>query len=316
MILYEGLHKIPAPFSATTVAIGTFDGVHVGHQAIIRTAVENAHTHGRPALVFTFDRHPAELLRPTEAPPYITTPNQRNRLIEQLGVDILVIAHFDTALANLSHEEFVDRILVGLCGAKAIVEGRDFCFGKGRAGNLAYLLGVQARYGFEVHAVDPVIVNGVPASSTRARECLRSGDIAEAEAVLGHPFWLEGRVVQGQRLGRKLGYPTANLEPTYRQVVPADGIYAVWVSQDGGLWPGVCSIGERPTIEGAGRAIEVYLFDFEGDLYDRILEVRFVQRLRGEERFDSLEALQSQMACDVAAARQVLMGMPNPSSAS
>ncbi len=315
MILYEGLEKIPAPFAATTVAIGTFDGVHVGHQAIIRTAVEDARTHGRPALVFTFDRHPAELLRPTEAPPYITTPRQRNRLIEQLGVDILVIAHFDTALANLGHEEFVERILVGLCGAKAVVEGRDFCFGKGRAGNLAYLLSVQAHYGFEVHAVDPVFVNGLPASSTRVRKCLRLGDIAEAEAVLGHPFWLEGRVVPGQRLGRKLGYPTANLVPTYRQVVPADGIYAVWVlvPQGGDLLPGVCSIGERPTVEGAGRAIEVYLFDFEGDLYDQILEVRFVRQLRNEERFDSLDALQAQMARDVAEAREVLMGMSNQS---
>lgn len=307
MILYEGLESVPASFSSTTVAIGTFDGVHLGHQAILRTAVQDARRHDRPALVFTFDRHPAELLRPNEAPPYITTPTQRNRLVAQLEVDVLVVARFEPSLANLSHVEFVERILIGLLKAKAIVEGRDFCFGKGRAGSVAYLESVQAKYGFTLHAVDPVIVAGAPASSSRVRECLRAGDIEMAERVLGHPFWLEGRVVQGQQLGRKLGFPTANIELLYRQVVPADGIYAVLTSLEGGrVLPGVCSIGERPTIQGAGRAIEVHLFDFYDSLYGQQMEVRFVKRLRSEEKFDSLEALQCQMARDVEAAKEVL----------
>jgi riboflavin kinase/FMN adenylyltransferase len=311
MKVFEGLETIPQPFAHSTIAIGTFDGVHVGHQAIIRAAVADARAAARPALVFTFDRHPAELLAPQHAPDYLTTPIQRNRLIAELGADGLVIARFDRSLSERTPDEFVGGILKARLGAEAIVVGTNFRFGKGRAGDSAYLEQAQAEFGFVLHALEPVLVGGLPASSTRVRERLRAGDIAEAEAVLGHPYWLAGTVVAGQMLGRKLGYPTANLALTYRQVVPADGIYAVKVIlDDGRIFGGACSIGQRPTVADAGYAVETYLLDFDEDIYGRSLELEFLQRLRPEAKFDSLEALSAQIARDVEATRRVIAGHP------
>lgn len=305
--VFEGLETIPQAFPESTVAIGAFDGIHVGHQAIIRAAVADAHTHKRPALVFTFDRHPADLLRPERAPDYLTTPRQRNRLIAALDVDALVVARFDTALSQLSPETFLRTILKDLLGAKAIVVGRDFRFGKERAGDVAYLERVQAEFGFTLHPLAPVLIGNSPASSTRIRELLQNAEIEEAETVLGHPYLLAGRVVTGQKLGRTLGFPTANLERTGRQVVPKDGIYAVQAHlQDGRIVGGACSIGNRPTIDGAGRSIETYLLDFDADLYGQEMELRFVRYLRQEAKFDSLEALKAQMAADIAQVRAVL----------
>ena len=307
MKLFEGLESLAEPFTESTVAIGTFDGIHVGHQAIIRTAVANAAEFNRPSLVFTFDRHPAELLAPERAPEYLTTPEQRNRLVADLGVDGLVVAAFDRALSEQSPDQFVERILMARLGAKAVVVGDNFTFGKNRAGDIAFLRAAQSKFGFVLRDLEPVSVGGSLASSTRVRELLRAGNIREAEEVLGHGYWLAGTVVEGQKLGRKLGYPTANLALGCRQVVPLDGIYAVRARLDGGrLMDGACSIGDRPTIEGAGRSIETYLFDFDEEIYGQSMEIRFVMRLRDEARFDSLDALKIQMSRDVAQARQIL----------
>jgi len=307
MNVIEGLEAIVHPFGQSTVAIGSFDGVHLGHQAIIRNAVEDARLHDRTALVFTFDRHPAELLRPAVAPAMLCTPAQRNGLIEACGPDDLVIARFDLDLAEMLPDEFMQRILKDLLGARAIVEGVNFYFGRGRAGDLAYLRAAQSRFDFTLRALEPVLVGGAAASSTRVRERLAVGDIAEAESVLGHTFLLSGRVVSGQHLGRQLGYPTANLAPTHRQVVPGDGIYAVYAHlDDGRVLSGACSIGNRPTIEGAGRSIETFFIDFDEDIYGRQIELQFVQLLRGEEKFDSLDDLVAQMALDVEQARGIL----------
>ncbi len=307
MKVYEGLETISVPFPDSTVAIGTFDGVHSGHREIIRTAVADARRQIRPALVFTFDRHPTAYFAPERTPGLLTTPEQRNRLISDLGVDALVVARFDSTLATLTPDAFLRDILKGLLGAQAIVEGMNFCFGKDRAGDVSYLTRVQSTFDFTLHALPPVLVDGSPASSTRVRERLLAGDIAEAEAVLGHPYLLAGTVVGGQRLGRTLGYPTANLQPTYTQVIPADGIYAVRVLlDDGRIFGGACSIGNRPTVEGAGRSIETYLLDFDEDIYGRGMEIQFIERLRGEEKFDSLDALIVQMGLDVAETRRIL----------
>jgi riboflavin kinase/FMN adenylyltransferase len=307
MNVFEGLEAVPTSYSTSSLAIGTFDGVHIGHQAIIRTAVADAHTHGRPAIVLTFDRHPSELLAPDRAPGLLTTPSQRNAYIADLGADALVILQFDRALSQLTPDIFLQTIVKDRLGAQAIVVGADFCFGKGRAGDVAFLTHAQSEFAFTLHPLRPVLVGGIPASSTRVRERLRAGDIAEAETVLNHPFLLAGTVVGGQRLGRTLGYPTANLAPTYRQVVPADGIYAVRaILDDGRTFGGACSIGDRPTVEGAGRSIETYLLDFSEDIYGRGMEIRFVKRLREELKFDSLDALTAQMALDVTAARTAL----------
>jgi len=308
MNVFDGLGTLTDPITSSTVAIGVFDGIHVGHQAIIKEAVADAHSHDRRAVVFTFDRHPAELLAPDRAPDYLATPEQRSQLIADLGVDDLVVAAFDRALAGLSPEEFVDHILHDKLGAKTIVVGVDFAFGRNRSGNVAYLEDAQRRYGYTLRPLKPVTVSGAPASSTRVRELLKSGAIDEAEQVLGHGYWLAGTVVEGQKLGRQLGYPTANLARTCRQVVPLDGIYAVWARlADGKTVAGACSVGDRPTIEGAGRSIETYLLDFDEDLYGQPIEIRFVKRLRAEEKFDSLDALKAQMAKDVEAARDALI---------
>jgi riboflavin kinase/FMN adenylyltransferase len=317
MKVFAGLEAVDPPFAVSSVAIGSFDGVHLGHQAIIRAAVADARRHNRPALVFTFDRHPAELLRPELAPAMLCTPAQREALIAAQGADGLIIARFDYELSELSPNAFVQRILKDLLGARAIVEGANFYFGKGRAGDLAYLQAAQAQFDFTLHFLAPVLVGGIPASSTRVRECLAVGDIAEAEALLGHPFLLAGTIVSGQRLGRQLGYPTANLAPTYRQAVPSDGIYAVYAHlDDGRVLGGACSIGNRPTVEGAGRCIETYLFNlnqamlnegsFNEDIYGRHMELQFVQRLRLEAKFDSLDDLIVQMGRDVEQAKRIL----------
>lgn len=306
MNVYPSLEALKQPFERSTVAIGTFDGVHLGHQAIIQTAVADARKKNRRAVVFTFDRHPAELLAPERAPGYLTTPAQRIPLIATQGTDELVIARFDESLAALTAEEFVLSILKAKLGAESIVIGDDFHFGKNRSGNADYLRSVQAAFDFRLHVHAPVLLDGVPVHSSRIRELIRAGSIAAAEDLLGHPFLLAGSVVQGQQLGRTLGYPTANLALTVNQVVPTDGIYAVQaILDDGRTFGGACSMGSRPTIEGAGRSIETYLFDFNEDIYGRGMEIRFLQYLRAELKFESLDALVVQMAQDVEQARQI-----------
>lgn len=307
MIVYEGIEAVREPLEASSVAIGVFDGVHLGHQAIIGEAVRDARANGRQSLVVTFDRHPEELVAPEKSAPYLTTPAQRNALIASLGVDGMVIARFNAALVALSPEEFVVDVLKARLGARAIVVGRGFCFGKGRAGDVRWLDRHQTEFGYTLRALDSVIVGGSVASSTRIRDLLQAGDVTQAEEVLGHAYWLVGRVVAGQKLGRALGYPTANLDLTYRQVAPADGIYAAAARlADGRMLGGACAIGNRPTIPGAGRCVEVHLLDFEGDLYGQELQVRFLGRLRAEERFDSLDLLKRQMDIDVETAREIV----------
>ncbi len=306
MKIFEGLESIIQPLPESSVAIGTFDGVHVGHQAVIRTAVMDAQANNRPSVVFTFDRHPEELIAPERAPGYLTTPNQRIHLMEKIGADIMVIAHFDRALANLEPESFVRDILKFKLSAKSIVVGRNFYFGHDRKGSTQYLDSIKKEYDFKLNVLDAIDIGGEPASSSRIREDLKAGRIEDAERVLGHPYWLSGIVVEGQRLGRTLGYPTANLETTFGQVVPGDGIYAVEGIVDGEreLF-GACSIGSRPTVDGAGRSIETYFFDFNEDIYSHRLDLRFHKRLRDELKFDSLDALVRQIDVDVAQAKQL-----------
>jgi riboflavin kinase/FMN adenylyltransferase len=304
--IWEGLESIGAPFGESSVAIGMFDGVHVGHQALIHACVADARAHARPSVVFTFDRHPAELIAPDHVPGYLTTPTQRAELIRALGPDHLVIARFDTALRALSPESFVQHILKDLLGAKALMVGKDFRFGRNQAGDVAFLRTAQKRFGFTTTVLEPVRVHGEKASSTRIRQLLRSGDLPGAQAALGHPYVLAGTVVEGEKLGRRLGYPTVNLKLTVAQVLPADGVYAVWVQWPGQKHKGACSIGTRPTVDGKRLVVETYLLDFDSDLYGATISLEFVARLRDQIRFDTLDALAIQMARDVAQARAIL----------
>jgi riboflavin kinase/FMN adenylyltransferase len=306
MRVWHGLESISQPFEAVTVAIGMFDGLHVGHQSLIRAAVENARSNGRPAVVFTFDRHPAELIAPDRVPGYLSTPRQRDALLQDLGVDDVVVARFDERFRTLSPEAFLHFVLYGVIGAKDVFVGEDFHFGRNQSGDVSFLRESQGRYGFTLHVHPPVVVNSERASSTRIRALLREGDLDGATEMLGHRYVLSGCVAHGQKLGRKLGFPTANLALTRAQVIPADGIYAVCGTVLGERHMGACSIGMRPTVGGTERTVETYLLDFDGDLYDREMDIEFVSRLRDELKFESLDALVEQMGYDVRQARGIL----------
>lgn len=307
MRISAGLESIRNPIAACSVAIGVFDGVHRGHQALIRNAVADAHAAEHESVVLTFDRHPAELIAPDRAPEYISTPDQQRALFAEMEVDHLVIARFDERFRDLSPESFLRLVVIGVLGAAAVFVGSDFRFGCEQAGDAAYLREAQERLGFKLHVLEPVLSGGERVSSTRIRDLIRSGDLVSAREALGHPFLLTGTVVEGARLGRTLGYPTANLVPTTRQVVPANGIYACRVFVDGRTCRAATSIGLRPTVsDDVERTIEAFLLDFDGDLYGRTLDVEFVARLRDEERFDSLTELVRQIADDVSEVERLL----------
>ena len=308
MQVWHGLESITHPFDAVSVAVGMFDGLHVGHQSLIRAAVDDARGNGRPSVVFTFDRHPAELIAPDRVPGYLSTPRQRETLLQNLGVDHMVVARFDRRFRELSPEAFLHFVLYGVLGAAALFVGEDFHFGRNQQGDVEYLREAQTRFGYTLQVHPPVLVAGERASSTRVRALLREGEPAAVMEMLGHPYVLNGVVVGGEKLGRDLGYPTANLRLNRAQVLPKDGIYAVWGDVRGMRLKGACSIGMRPTVGGTERTVETYLLDFNADIYGEEMDVEFVARLRDELKFDSLEPLIEQIGFDVEQARDILDG--------
>lgn len=288
------------------VAIGNFDGLHLGHQAIVARIREAGRMARLPAAVLTFEPHPREFFAPESAPARLMRLRDKAAMLGLLGVDALQVLRFDAGLAALDAEAFVERILVGTMGARRIVIGEDFRFGRGRGGDAAMLHRAGARHGFDVETLAPTIVGGVRVSSTRVRDALATGALDEAASLLGRPYRMSGRVIAGEKLGRKLGFPTANVR-TQRRVSPVAGIFAVRVRGAGPAeLPGVASVGTRPTIGGTEWLLEVHLFDFEGDLYRRRLDVDFVARLRDEVRFRDLDAMTAQMHRDARRARELL----------
>lgn len=286
---------------ASVVTIGAFDGVHRGHQAIIQVALQRARELEVPAVAVTFDRHPQQALQPEDAPPLLTSLTTRLRLLLETGVQDVLVLRFDRDFAQLSAEAFLQFILQDHLNARYIVVGRDFRFGHQRQGGVDYLYEVRGRFGFEVEAVPDVLQGGERISSSRIRRALREGEVRQAAAMLGRAYVLEGVVVRGQQLGRKLGYPTVNLHPTPSQLVPKDGIYAgrLWHPRTGGIYTAAISIGVRPTVDGTQRTIEAYLLNFSGNLYGEEVHLAFFHRLRDEQKFDSLQALKAQMDRDV-----------------
>lgn len=286
---------------ASVVTIGSFDGVHRGHQAIIRVAVRRAQELGVPAVAITFDRHPQEAIHPENAPPYLSTLTSRVRLLLENGVQDVLVLRFDRAFASLHPEAFLQSVLHGRLNARCIVVGRDFRFGHQRTGSVDYLREAQARFGFEVEAVPDVLYRGERISSSRIRQALLDGVVQEACAMLGRAYVLEGVVVRGQQLGRKLGYPTVNLSLHAPQLVPRDGIYAgkLLHPRTGNIYTAAISVGMRPTVDGKQRTIEAYLLGFTGSLYGEEVHLAFFHRLRDERKFESLDALKQQMDRDV-----------------
>jgi riboflavin kinase/FMN adenylyltransferase len=286
---------------ASVVTIGVFDGVHRGHREILSAAVRRAQELGVPAVAITFDRHPQEALQPEKPPPYLTTLTTRLRLLLENGVQDVLVLRFDSELAALHPEQFLQAVLQNRLNARRIVVGRDFRFGYRRMGSVDYLREAQSRLGFEVETVPDVLYRGERISSSRIRQSLLEGEVQEASAMLGRAYVLEGVVARGQQLGRKLGYPTVNLNLHTPQLVPKDGIYAgkLLHPRTGSVYAAAISVGMRPTVDGKNRTIEAYLLGFSGSLYGEEVHLAFFHRLRDERKFESLHALKEQMDRDV-----------------
>jgi riboflavin kinase / FMN adenylyltransferase len=306
--------NVGAAERGAVVAIGNFDGVHLGHRQVIERAGVLAKAGSAPHAVLTFEPHPRSVLHP-EGPPFRLTPfRAKSRLIEALGVDLLFTLHFDQAFAQRSAEDFVERLLVEGLGARQVVVGYDFVFGHGRSGTPALLAKEGRRLGFGVTIVDPVATPGGPVySSTRIREHLAEGRPRQAAALLGRFWEVEGRVERGDERGRTIGFPTANLR-LEDYLRPAAGVYAVRaaIEERGRVerHDGVANFGRRPTVGGTDLRLEVHLFDFSGDLYGRHLRVELVDYLRPERKFPGLDALKAQIAEDAHRARDVLSKAP------
>lgn len=285
------------------LALGVFDGVHLGHQAVIGQALDAAKQSGGMAGVLTFDPHPIRVLAPDRAPRrLLASLDHKAELLERIGVGLLVALTFDKERAAQEAETFVEELL-SVPMLKGIAVGEDWRFGKGRRGDVAMLREIAGVRGVQVAALAPVMMGGERISSTRIRQAIRDGNLDAVAEMFGRPYTVEGRVVQGKQLGRTIGFPTANLEVGDEQL-PPDGVWVVRVRFHGHCFDGVANLGLRPTVDGKNRSLEVHIFDFTEDIYDRTLEVEFVRYLRGEKKFDSLDALREQIARDVTAARE------------
>lgn len=310
MLIFRHTTDLPAAIRGCAVALGNFDGVHQGHRAVIEAAKQAARDLGVPSAVLTFEPHPRSLFRPDDQPFRLTPWRIKARLIEGLGVDALFEVRFDEAFSHLSAEEFVGQVLVDGLEARHVVAGYDFVFGHQRGGDMAFLRSAGQRHGFGVTEVRPVAGPDATAfSSTRVRRHLEAGEVREAAVILGHDWEIEGRVEHGDKRGRTIGFPTANVElGTYLR--PRLGVYAVMAGLDEGartVWhKGVANIGRRPTVGGVTERLEAHLFDFDGDLYGKHLRIRLCHFIRPEMKFESFQALKDQILADSDRARALL----------
>lgn len=297
------------------LTIGNFDGLHIGHRTIMRTVIERARALGGEAVVYTFEPHPRKILTPARAPRLLTTLEQKLELLEEFGIDCVILEPFGDGFANVTPEEFVREYVYSRIRPVEVYVGYDFHYGRDREGSMRLLTETGPRLGFSVTIIGEVTIGARDVNSTRIRELLEHGKVDETRELLGRPYCIRGTVVEGDRRGRELGFPTANLR-TDNEVLPANGVYAGEVSflDDGVPGPGsrlpaVTNVGLRPTFDEAqGHLAETHLIDFEGELYGRRVELTFTHHLRGEQKFDGPEALREQIARDVAGARERLAG--------
>ncbi len=309
MQIFRHFDDLPDTVTGSAVAIGNFDGIHLGHQAVIGEAVRVARAGQIPWAVLTFEPHPREVFNPDHDPFRLTPFRTKARQIESLGVDALFVLHFDADFAKLSADDFITKVLINGLAARHVVSGYDFVFGNKRVGNCELLLRKGKEQGFDFTCVSAVDDGQKVYSSTRVRKCLIAADPLAASAVLGRPFEIEGRVEQGDRRGRTIGFPTANIHlGDYQR--PANGVYAVRAGIDEGthtVWhDGVANLGLRPTFDGEDLLLEVHLFDFDGDLYNHHLRVALIEYLRPEQKFDGLEPLKAQITLDGERAKAIL----------
>jgi riboflavin kinase / FMN adenylyltransferase len=293
----------PGSCRGGAVAIGNFDGVHRGHASLMMTLRGQGQAVRGPAVALTFDPRPLELLRPSQVQPPLTTPAERARLLQQLGADHVVVLHTDHDLLSLTADQFFAQVVQERLAARTLVEGVTFGFGKNREGNIGRLAELCRGAGIGLVVAPPVKVEGVEVSSSRVRAALLAGDVATATQMLGRLYRMQGTVGVGQRRGRTLGFPTANLTKT-ETLVPGDGVYAVLAHVQGTAWPAAANVGPNPTFAEDARKVEVHLLGYEGDLYGQALAVDFVQRLRDTRPFAGVEDLKAQLRLDVEQARQ------------
>ena len=308
MITFRRVADIPESFGRTAVTIGKFDGVHAGHRAVIRRLKEAAEERELQSVVVTFDRHPLALLAPEKCPPALVGNDQKLDLLADTGIDAALLLSFDRELSQLSPEDFVTTILSGALKASLVLVGTDFRFGHRGAGDVAMLRELGTRHGFEVETIaDVTPLDGRRVSSTWIRELLADGRVSEAARLLGHDPAVRGVVVHGAKRGRELGYPTANLSPDSDGLIPADGVYAGWLRVGSQRFPAAISVGNNPTFDGVPqKQVEAFVLDQDIDLYDQVVEVQFVERIRGMVAFTGIEPLKVQMADDVERVRQIL----------
>lgn len=308
---WRGLEDIPEDWGRSVVTIGSYDGVHRGHQLILRHAVERARELGIPSVAVTFDPHPSEVVRPGTHPPLLAPHHRRAELMAELGVDAVLILPFTMEFSRLSPADFVVKVLVDKLHAKAVVEGPNFRFGHKAAGNVMFLAEQGKTYDFEVEVVDLFVSGaaggGEPFSSTLTRRLIREGDVEGAREILGRQHRVEGVVVRGAQRGRELGFPTANVETLPHTAIPADGVYAGWLHVEGEAMPAAISVGTNPQFDGTERTVEAYAIDRVGlDLYGLHAAVDFLAFVRGQAKFDSLDALLVAMGEDVKRCRELI----------
>ena len=302
----DGAAAVPAHLRGAIVALGNFDGFHLGHQAVVGRAIARARAEGRPAIVGTFDPHPQRYFRPDSPWFRLSQMDQRQRWFAEAGADAMLIFPFNAELAALSARAFAEDRLVGLIGAGGVVTGCDFTFGKGREGDVAMLAALGQELGYSADVVAPVTLDGETVSSSSIRDHLRAGRPRDAARLLTRPRAIEGDVIPGAQLGRTLGFPTANMSLA-NYLRPAYGIYAVRGRlPDGRVLGGVANLGVRPSFDPPLELLEPYFFDFDGDLYGQTIEVELIDYLRPEAKFDDLESLKVQMDKDAAKARAIL----------
>jgi len=311
MDIIIGIENIRRKFRNPVLTLGNFDGVHLGHQRIFEDLREEARKIDGEAVVFTFDPHPLQVLSPQECPPAITPFKQKLMLLQKLGIDVVIVAAFDLDLANLTPEAFVKGVLVDKIGAKKILVGFNYFFGKNRRGNVEMLKRLGQKYGFEVKVVDAMTVNDIPVSSSKIREFIQSGKMPEAAQLLGRNYLLIGKVIWGADRGKKLGFPTANLE-VLNGLYPKTGVYAVEVIMGDKTYPGVADVGYNPTFGQNPLSVEVHILDFARDIYGEEIQLIFHERIRDEKTFENPESLAEQIRRDIDAAKKILPKRPQP----
>jgi riboflavin kinase/FMN adenylyltransferase len=308
------MHLPPLP-RGSTVTVGSFDGVHLGHQAVLREIASRAVEAGRSSVLVTFEPHPLEVVNPQAAPPLLTTGPERREILAQTPLDYVFFLRFDRRLAAFTPEQFVRDVLLARCDMRELVIGQDHGFGRGRSGDVDTLRRLGTALGFDVDVVDDVDVGDQHVSSSRIRRAVGGGDLATAASMLGRPYSVSGIVGEGERRGRQIGVPTINLTGVPPQkLLPPDGVYAVRVEWRGGHAGGMMNQGPKPTFQDGRRSLEAHLFGFEGDLYGECVKIEWVRRLRDVRRFASVEQLRQQLEHDRSWALEALASRPDPAT--